>query len=67
MLWEVEIQPKNDVELRRVRAGYDASCLNLYRPDNPRIVAPTSTTTWPCAVQSSMAPVSKRSSIFAVA
>jgi hypothetical protein len=24
----------------RVRAGQDASCLNLYRPDNPTIVAP---------------------------
>ena len=25
----------------RVRPGEDASCLNLYRPQNPRIVAPT--------------------------
>jgi hypothetical protein len=25
----------------RVRAGDDASCLNLYRPDNPRIIAPS--------------------------
>ena len=25
----------------RVRAGDDASCLNLYRPENPRIIAPS--------------------------
>jgi ABC-type antimicrobial peptide transport system permease subunit len=28
-------------DLFRVRPGDDGSCLNLYRPDNPRIVAPS--------------------------
>lgn len=28
-------------DLFRVRPGDDSSCLNLYRPDNPRIVAPS--------------------------
>ena len=28
-------------DLFRVRAGDDSSCLNLYRPDNPRIAAPS--------------------------
>jgi hypothetical protein len=28
-------------DLFRVRPGDDGSCLNLYRPENPRIVAPT--------------------------
>ena len=30
-----------DVEAFRVRPGDDASCLNLYEPTNPRIVAPS--------------------------
>jgi ABC-type antimicrobial peptide transport system permease subunit len=29
-------------DLFRLRPGDDGSCLNLYRPENPRIVAPTS-------------------------
>ena len=30
------------VDRFRLRPGDDGSCLNLYRPENPRIVAPTS-------------------------